>query len=224
MNSFRRTATIVLFILPSLLIAQSKVGDFYRFKDSSIHIEGIAPGIISGTFYFSGVNTGELYELRDAAIRKFPIPSYWPRWSMLGMKTDTIHQLLFISRSALPQSPDTIDSYHASDVIVFDLRANAFTKRFPMGDHNGLVLFNDIAITPDGRVLVSDGGRPGGVYALNVDEGNFRSLNTKGIKSPQGIVALDTVIYIASYTEGLFRYSIARDTSVFVDVTNLSDE
>jgi hypothetical protein len=216
--------TLLFCVLLPLCSRSQALSDYYKLDDSDIHIEGIASGLNAGSFFLGGVNTGDLYELRNKRVTRYPVPRDWPHWSLMGMKTDSSRSLLFISRAALPQSPDTANKYHASDVVVFDLLSKSFIKRIPMTDTGRSILFNDIAIASDGHLLVSDGGRPGGIYELNYNDGHFRSLNTKGIRSPQGVVAIDSMIYIASYTQGLFQYDTRRDTAVPVAVGGLINE
>lgn len=80
--------------------------------------------------------------------------------------------------------------------------------------------FNDVALHPDGSVVVTDPGC-GGLHAARIGEDAMRAvLAPESLRGPNGIAISDdgTVAYVAEYVYGVSRVDLAQATFAAVEV------
>lgn len=106
-------------------------------------------------------------------------------------------------------SHSSADSVHsAASLVLVRLSSGEVIKRWTLGDGSGMP--GEIALTPEGDVVVSDGIR-GSLYMLRRGNDTLETIHSPMLRSPQGIAvsAGGNKAYIADWSRGLIRWDIA---------------
>ncbi len=137
--------------------------------------------------------------------------------SPLGMITDLNNNRLWISTGFLPQSDSVgTEGEQLSSLIEVDLKSLDIIHSYPSTDQ--LQVFGSVAVAEAGGIFVSDSKR---ASLLELQAGKIVEVaghNGKG--SFQGIAPIGDVVYVADYTNGIYRYDIKSGKSGYL--TNIS--
>lgn len=142
-------------------------------------------------------------------------------WAPLGMAADTDRHLLWVATAAIPEmgEPESKD-ISKSAIVAFDLRSGERKRRYLLeepGEHQ----LGDLTLARNGTIYTTD-AKAGVLYALDTSSGKFEALTKPGeLASPQGVVqGRDrNVLFVADYTQGLFRYDLYRKELRRLDVS-----
>lgn len=137
--------------------------------------------------------------------RRFAAPSRG--WSVFGLAVDRDRELVWAACAAVPQGRTLPADVGRAGVFAFALKDGAQVHERLTHEGDGAQhLFGDLALLPDGRVIVTD-TLGGGVYSTSADDDAIAILVAPGtFRSPQGVVAIDAHrLVVADYSAGLVR-------------------
>ena len=125
-------------------------------------------------------------------------------WSVLGVAAAP-NGHIWLATTALPETPGFTKELTGKTALVeIDPVSNTVLNRVAPPNDSLTHSFGDIAVAPDGSIIVSDGG--GTIYRFRA--GKFEPLGAPGSwVSPQGITfsADGKHLFIADYSRGVFR-------------------
>jgi len=180
----------------------------FQLKEPDFIPEGLAYDTLSGDFFVGSVHLRKVVRVHNGVPYNFADGDSG-LWSVLGIKPDSAHRVLWVVTSALPQMEGYDDSLRdRSALYAFDLMSGQRLAVYKPSD-NGPHAFNDLTIATDGGVYVADG--EGGVYVLAPGTKTLQPLIPKGaLRSSQGLAlsADGRLLYIADYSRGLFAYDL----------------
>ena len=182
--------------------------------------EGIAFDRDTDSFFLGSVHERRIQRIRDNGQQdSFPPPG--PLWAAMGMTADAAKRRLWVATSAIPEMKNaTADELGRSAILAYDLDSGELKQKHPLPQDGAKHALGDLVVTRDGTVYATDSAA-GTLYALETATGKFTALTTPGqLTSPQGLVLArdkDT-LYIADYTQGLFRYDLDKRVLKRMDV------
>jgi sugar lactone lactonase YvrE len=189
----------------------------FTLKDVTGLFEGIAWRGKTDEFYFGDVNGRAVWVRgKDGTLRRLT-PEGDDLLGVFGLVIDEASGTLWAATSAVPAMRGfTPDQDGTAALAEIDLQSGAIRRTIPVirrpGDQQSHVL-GDLALAPDGGVLVTDSGGPtlwrlapgGGALDPLIESEEFLSL--------QGIVLpFDGVALVADHANGLLRVDLAART------------
>jgi len=140
-------------------------------------------------------------------------------WAVLGLAADSRKRRLWAATAALAEMKDArADELGRSAILQYDLDSGELKRRYDLPDDGRKHALGDVAIGTDGRIFATDSAG-GGLYALDPASGKFETLAAPGaLSSPQGLAADSRGLYVADYTQGLFRYDFRERQLKRLDV------
>lgn len=199
----------------SLLEPVVRSREAFRAGPPDLIPEGIAYDAVSGAFFLGSVRRGAILRVRPDAGGGATVETFAAGGqglgSVLGMAVDAKRRTLWAVTTALPQlDPSLPPPRYRNALVGFDLnRAGAdgpgpsVVYEAPEGSARSL---NDLAIAPDGTVVVSDAGS-GALFRRRPDGEDLEVLWPPGtFRSPQGLAfsADGSRLWLADYSGGLF--------------------
>lgn len=131
--------------------------------------------------------------------------------AIFGVAVDTARQLLWLTAAGLPR----MEGYTSADtaraeLLRVGLADGRIERRWRLGSGRGMP--GELALTPAGEVLVSD-GILGVLYRLRPDAETLAVVQSPLLRSPQGIaVSADgRVAWVADWSRGVLRWELATD-------------
>ncbi len=201
--------------------------------DTLFFAEGLDADTASGTLYITSIRHRTVMAIApDGAVRSAIVapdvagaPSGARHGAAMGVAVDRARGVLWVTTAKLAHMREDAptDSVRA-ELLRVRLSDGAIDARWTLGDGTGMP--GEIALTPGGDVLVSDGVR-GLLYRLRGGTGALASLASPLLRSPQGIApsADGAVAWVADWSHGLLRWDLATDSLTAVvtpdDVTLL---
>ena len=189
--------------------------------DTLFFAEGIDIDARNGAIYVTSIRHRNVYVLDgDKQLRPFvQLPaSGYAMSAATSVIVDGARDRLFIATAGLRHMAAHQPSDSAtSELIQVGLADGIVQRRWTLGDGTGVP--GEIAITPTGDVLVSDGTR-GVLYRLESGASALRIVQSALLRSPQGIaVSADGVVaWVADWSRGILRWDLATDTIVSVSL------
>lgn len=187
--------------------------------DTMLFAEGIAADTASGTLYVTSVHRRNVLVVA---------PSGATRWlwregsasggagavgSVMGAVFDGASGTLWLSTAKLPymRSHGADDARVVAELLEVSARDGSILRRFALGDGGGTP--GEIALAPDGSVLVSDGLRSQ-LYRLRPGAAVLETIRSAALRSPQGIAVRPdgAVAYVADWSRGILRWDLATDS------------
>jgi hypothetical protein len=179
--------------------AVSLAGKVFAIPDAGLLAEDIDYDSTTKSFLITSVLKKKIIRITpDGKATDFAqSPSRWP---MLALKIDAAHKLVWATEVALngfsiAPKPD----WGRSAVLSFDLETGVLRRRIEATTH---VALGDMALTPSGIPIVSDGDG-GGIYEVKndklerIDHGNFISPQTP-VMHPDG-----NHVFVPDYARGI---------------------
>jgi hypothetical protein len=123
-------------------------------------------------------------------------------WPMLALKIDSQRQLLWATAVAVSGFTSIPESERGRSVLLcYDLNTAQLVRRIEAPNPSAL---GDIALTPGGDVIASDGDH-GGVYLLKLGGDQWQRLDAGDFISPQtvAIAADGRHLFVPDYTRGI---------------------
>lgn len=174
----------------------------YRLDDGEFVPEGIAIGE-NGEVFIGSIRKGRL--LRDGQV----LSDRQGHWSVFGMRLDDDGNLWFAS-AAVAQLEDVGDDVGKTGLFRLDTGTGRITRAAVLPRHTSEQVLGDLVIAGD-SIYTTD-SLTGAVYRYAIAGEAFTTLIEPGLmRSPQGLVldAAGKHLYVADYTSGLYRVSLA---------------
>lgn len=183
--------------------------------------EGIAFDDDEDTYYIGSVKQRRIQRVKRAEQdTDFVGPGMGGLWSAFGMTVDNDRRLLWVATAAVPETEDVDDKEIGHTAIIgYDLKTGDRKRRYALeepGEHQ----LGDLTLARNGMLYATD-SKAGILYALDTSSGKFEALTKPGeLSSPQGIVQSRErrYLYVADYTQGLFRYDLSAKKLERLDV------
>jgi sugar lactone lactonase YvrE len=186
--------------------------------DSTSWPEGVDYDARTRRFYVASVRHRTIIEVApDGAQREL-----WPRGqagmgAIMGVRVDPRGDVLWATTSALPQ----MAGYQPADSAIAALlqvriRDGAILRRWDLVDKSRHVL-GDLAIGPDGDVLMTDSESPV-LYRLRPGADTLEAMTHPLFRSLQGIAPSPDVntLFVADYSHGMLRVDLRDRTATRV--------
>ena len=160
---------------------------------------------------------GSVHERRIVRVdedgKEAPFSKPGESWAVLGLASDRRKRRLWAATAALPEMQNArAEELGRSAILEYDLDTGELKRRFELPADGQKRALGDLTIGRDGRIFATD-SVGGGLYALDPGSGRFEALAPAGaLSSPQGVVADGRGLYVADYTQGLFRYDFDKRT------------
>lgn len=181
----------------------------FVIREKTLHLECIAPGESSNTFYFGSIHKKKIIR-RDSKgkVTDFTTSGQDGLTSVFGIKVK--HGALWACSSPMEEM-EGYDTTSKSGVFKYDVKTGKLLKKY-IPDEKGIksYIFGDLTLDPKGEVYVSD-TRNNIVFKVNEQTGtldNFFSSpefwNLQGISfSTDG-----KTLFIADYIKGIFKLDL----------------
>lgn len=206
----------LLFVAASALAqapAPTSVPDLLS-ADTTFFVEGLDVDPRDGTVYVTSVHHRNVFRRNaDGLLHPVLPPGRDDIGAVLGVRVDTLRDWLWLTTARSVHMRDAADSLTVRAALVaVRLADGAPVANYVLG--NGLGSAGDLAITPSGELLVSD-GLQGNLYRLRAVGGSLERVVTAGLRSPQGIAVDDNgqEAWVADWSQGLFHWDL-RDNVV----------
>jgi sugar lactone lactonase YvrE len=186
----------------ALLQPLGRAGEAFRLPEKDLVTEGIAHDEKTNGFFVSSVHRRKILRVaRDGRARDFVTGQD----AVLGLAADTPRRTLWACTAALPE----MEGWRKEDegrtaAVAFDLDTGLEKARLSLGP--GRHSCNDLAVSTDGQVFVSDTGANTILTAV-AGASRLSVLVPEGIASPQGIAlsADERSLFVADYRQGIAR-------------------
>jgi sugar lactone lactonase YvrE len=185
----------------------------FELPDSLFTPESIAYDSRTGRFFFSSIKHGSIAtRSKDGRWTTFVPSGASGLGAHFGLALDSVRRVLWVCGSQIPISDAFAPADSgASGVAAFDLDHGTRLARVVSGRGPTPHSYGDIAVLPDGSLLVSD-ATGGGMYRATRGIDSFTTVVPPGrLRSPQGIVVAPEphTVWVADYTYGLVRVDLA---------------
>lgn len=183
---------------------------------------GLALDEESETYYLGSVHQRRIQKMKRVERDSDFVAPGEGLWAALGMVADPDRHLLWVASTAIPEM-DHADPKELgrSAVLAYDLASGGRKRRYVLDDGAPEHQLNDLTLARDGRIFTTD-SKTGILYSLDTSSGKFEALTRPGeLSSPQGVVqGRDrNVLFIADYTQGLYRYNLRAHELRRLDVS-----
>lgn len=184
----------------------------FTISDSLFIPEGITYSKREHSFFVSSVNRASIVRVKDGVVTTFVSARQHEFSGGIGLHADDQRGSLW----ALGTSPDQRN--YQSALYEFDLRTGGLRKKYYPQDANSQL--NDVVVAPDGDVYVTDTNGQA-IYWINTHSGKLeRWVMLEPESYPNGIVADEKYVYVATYSKGLMRFDReTRQTKVISNQT-----
>lgn len=175
------------------------------YDDGTFVPEGIAIDTHGGV-YLGSIRKGQL--LRNGSV----ISDRQGHWSVFGMRFHADGSLWFAS-AAVPQLEDVGEDLGRTGLFRLDVASGEITRAAILPQYEPQQVLGDLVISGD-TIFTSD-SLTGAIYRYDIASDEFSALAPRGtFGSPQGLVLDDSgeQLFVADYTGGLFRVSLADGT------------
>lgn len=135
----------------------------------------------------------------------------WRRGGVFGVAVDTTAGLIWLTTAPTPHmQPTAADGEVRAELLRVALSTGSVTGRWILGDGTGTP--GEIAVSPRGDVLVSDGTK-GRLYRLRSGSPTLEVIENAALRSPQGIAVQPggAVAYVADWSRGILRWDLLND-------------
>jgi hypothetical protein len=182
--------------------------------DTLFFPEGLDADLRDGTLYVSSLRYRNVLVVpSDAAHAAHWLltPGGTPHGSVFGVAIDTSSATAWLSAAPTPHMlPTAADGNVGAELLRVALDRGTITGRWTLGDGTGTP--GEIALTPRGDVLVSDGTR-GRLYRLRAGSAVLEVIESAALRSPQGIAVRPdgAVAYVADWSRGILRWDLQSD-------------
>ncbi len=189
--------------------------------DSLFWPEGVDYDPRRGAFYLASVRERTIAELGPQGKRRLLLKGRQPGIAaILGVRVDTLHDVLWATTSGVAQSPGYVpaDSEVAA-LLRIRITDGTIEERWDLPVVEGGHTLGDLALGPDGTVYLTDSNQPF-LYILHPGQSHLERIRSPMFRSLQGI-APDPggrAVYLADYSHGLLRFDLATRS-----VTRLDD-
>lgn len=183
----------------------------FRLLDPTFIPEGIAFDEDRKHYFVGSVRHRRIQRVtRGGEEMDFVQPGAGGLWAPLGMAADAPRRLLWVAMAAIPEMLNAqADELGQTGVIAYHLDTGQRRARYLLkapGEHQ----LHDLVVLRSGTIYLTD-SKAGLLWSLDSGRGTFEPLTEPGqLASPRGLAISDDrkTLYVADYTQGLFRYEI----------------
>ena len=175
--------------------------------DSTLFPEGLAADPRRGVLYVSSLTHRAIYVADRVGGWRRLLGGPGDRLAPpVATTVDAQRDQLIVATGPVPEAGPMPDGI-GSELVVARLADAVVVQRVPLGD--GRVTPGDVAVLPDGDVVVSDATH-GTILRWHRATGTFTTLRHAWLRSPQGMVptADGRRLYVADWSHGLLRLSL----------------
>lgn len=181
--------------------------------DTTWFPEGLARDPVTGTLYLSSLRHRTIGWLTpEGTLRPFLAPTSPAPIAPFALVVDSARRVLYAATGVAPAMLGRVPADSArAELLCIALADGRITGRWPLAD--GLVTPGEMALLPDGDVLVSDALR-GALHRWRAATGTWVTRRDPWLRSPQGLApsADGRVVYVADWSTGLLRWDLAADS------------
>lgn len=189
--------------------------------DSSFFAEGLDIDPRDGTLYVTSIHHRNVFRrAADGTLVAVIPPGREDIGAVFGVRVDTLRDWLWLTTAGSVHMRDAADSASVRAALVaLRLHDGAAVASYVMGDGSGSP--GDLALTPAGEVLVSDGIK-GTLYRLRSVGGALEPVAATGLRSPQGIAVHPSGLeaWVADWSRGFFHWDLRDDVLVPVQTAD----
>lgn len=218
-GSARRTTLTALLLAAALAHPTAAQTTLPFLPDTTFFPEGLDADAASGRVYVTSLRHRTVWCGRPGgpAVPCAQLNDLDPRpGAITGVAVDAPRGLLWLTAAALPMMADAGPADTArTELLQLRLADGRVQRRWRLGTGRGVP--GELAVTPGGEVLVSD-GTLGVLYRLAPDADTVVTITSPLLRSPQGIaVAADgRTAWIADWSRGLRHWTLATNAIVEV--------
>lgn len=181
--------------------------------DSMFFAEGLAADPRDGTLLVTSIYRRDVLMVSATGARRWLLGNRISGvGAVLGAALDTARGTLWLTTARLPHMQRRSDDASVvAELLELSYPDGALRRRMVLGAGDGIP--GEIALAPDGSVLVSD-GKHGQLYRLRPRATALETLRHALLRSPQGI-AVQTdgqIAYVADWSRGLLRWDLQTDS------------
>lgn len=189
--------------------------------DTLFFAEGIDIDPRDGTLYVTSLWHRNVYRVGGDGVMRPVLAANAPAIAApFGVRVDTLRGLLWLATAVSPpmRGASRADGARA-ELVAVRAADGTIADRWPLGDGTGTP--GEIALAPDGTVLVSDGAA-GALHRLRVGARAMETVRHELLRSPQGIAvdARSEVAWVADWSRGLRRWDLRTDTITPVETAD----
>jgi hypothetical protein len=190
----------------------------FRIAEDAFLPEGLAHDPRDGTFYVASVHRRLVARVRGDGSHE--LLAVDPVLSPMGMVFDGARGLLWVAASAVAEGADA-DSTRlgTAALLALDPGTGRRVGTWSAPEDGNPHLFGDLALGPDGSLVVSDSRTPG-VYRLAGPEDDLRAVRlSQPLLSPQGVAFTEEgdAVFLADYALGVVRIDLATGAVAGLD-------
>ncbi|WKW13181.1 hypothetical protein Strain138_002497 [Pseudogemmatithrix spongiicola] len=181
-------------------------------SDTLFFAEGLAADPRDGTLLITSLRHRDVLVVSPTGSRRWLLGADANVGAVMGAVFDSARAAVWLTTARLPHmAPRAADEGVVAELLEVSYPDGALRRRLRLGAGDGMP--GEIALAPDGSVLVSDGLR-GVLYRLRRNAAELETVRSALLRSPQGIAVTATgdVAYVADWSRGLFRWDLATDS------------
>lgn len=180
--------------------------------DTTFFPEGMDVDPRTGALYVTSMRHRNVFVSDGSGAMRALIDRRASLGSAFGIAIDTAHDIAWVAAAKTPfMMPAADDSVVHAELLRVTLREGRITGRWMLGDGSGMP--GEIALAPDGMVLVSDGIK-GTLHRLRPGAREMETVRSPLLRSPQGI-AVDPsggIAWFADWSRGIMRWDLRTDS------------
>ena len=204
-------AARALEALRSRRIGSSEVA--WTIHDRVFVPEGIAYDPATRAFFVSSQYKRKIVRIDPSgAVQDFVTSGRDGLWMVFGIAVDPTRRLLWaVSTAERVMERYSMVDENATGVFAFDIQTGALSHKYVLSDRSPAHRFDDITVSPNGRVFASDGGS-GMVYTVAPGGKSLEVFVPAGtIQGPNGLVTTPDGrwLYVSDYAGFIFRVDTA---------------
>ncbi|HEY3785431.1 MAG TPA: hypothetical protein VGL55_09135 [Steroidobacteraceae bacterium] len=190
-----------------------------RLNDPELVTEDLLYIRTDGSFLVSSVRERKVVRISpDRTVSDFLTTQRIPAWGLFALALDPSRGALWVTTSAVPQSPPYSSADDGRSAILrIDQRSRTLLGRYELSDGKPHA-FGDMTLAADGAVYVAD-GRGGGVYVARPGHVGLEAVVSPGrLHSPQtpALSADGTTLLVPDYTRGIARVRVSDHDLVWL--------
>lgn len=189
-----------------------------RLADSTLWPEGMDVNPRTGVVYVTSIRHRTIVAVTHDGRERDLIPRHTAGFgAFMGVRVDARRGILWATHAGLRQMQGWTPVDSGAELVALRLRDGTMLRRIPLNPAERHIP-GDLAIAPNGDVLVTDSEQPA-IHLLRAGQDTFERIRHPLFRSLQGIAVTATgdVAYVADYSHGLLRLDLATLTVARVE-------
>ena len=177
--------------------------------------EGLAYDPAEKTFYLGSVYKRKIISVSEAGeVKDFSSPADG-LWSVMGMRVDAVHRVLWVCTASHAQMMNYKESENGvSGIFKYDLKSKTLIKKYLLPSQPKPHWLGDLLLNANGDVFASDSITPG-IYKLDRQHDRLELfLANDAFDNPQGLAFSpdEQRLFMADYLKGVFAIDMKTRT------------